>query len=220
MPLTPQTILLVDDHALVRAGIRSLIERIGNFEVVAEASTSAQALAVIAVAMPDIVIADLAIGTDSGLELLRTLKQRFPTLAVMVLSMHASEEMVAEALRLGAAAYLLKDAAPAELEIALRAVVRGQCYLSPAVSAKVVARYLEPAGAQEPPLHTLTARQIQILKLIAAGSTTKQIAYDLDLSEKTVAAHRAQILARLGLQDVGGLRCYAARLGLLDKSAD
>jgi len=134
-----------------------------------------------------------------------------------VLSMHASDDMVAEALRLGATAYLLKEAAPAELEIALRAVGLGQCYLSPLVSTKVIARYLAPGAGAEHGLHELTARQIQIFKLIAASNTTKQIAYDLDLSEKTVAAHRSQIMARLGLHDVGGLQSFAARHGLLDK---
>jgi DNA-binding NarL/FixJ family response regulator len=217
--MTARTILLVDDHALVRAGIRSLIERISGFAVVAEASNSGQAMAAIAVALPDIVIADLAMGDDNGLDLLRALKSQYPALVVMVLSMHASEEMVSEALSLGAAAYLLKESAPAELEIALRAIAHAQCYLSPQVSAKVIARYIQPAAAQESPLHTLTSRQIQIFKLIAASNTTKQIAYDLDLSEKTVAAHRAQILARLGLHDVRSLQSYAARHGLVDKPA-
>ena len=136
-------------------------------------------------------------------------------MAIVILSMHSSEELVAEALQLGAAAYLLKEAAPAELEIALRAVARGETYLSPPVSTKMIERFVRQPVAMQSALQTLTARQLQILTMIADRKGTKEIAYELDLSEKTVAAHRAQLMARVGVRDIVGLILFAVRHGLV-----
>ena len=209
------TVMLVDDHALVRAGIRSLIDRLSGFIVMAEASDPDEALDQLAHAVPDIVLTDITMGAHSGLDLVRVLRQRFPAVGIIVLSMHASEDLATDALRLGASAYLLKDAAPAELDIALRAVTRNETYLSPAVSTKMIERFVRQPAPAHSPLQSLTVRQLQILTMIASRKGTKEIAYELDLSEKTVAAHRAQIMERVGVRDIVGLVLLAVKHGLV-----
>ncbi|MGV7210728.1 response regulator transcription factor [Oxalobacteraceae bacterium A2-2] len=211
-------VMLVDDHALVRAGIRSLIEQVGDFEVIGEAAGTAEALALVERLKPEMVVTDVAMGQENGLDLLREVRARNPDIPVAILSMHASEELVSEALRLGAAAYLLKEAAPSELEVALQAVARHEAYLSPAVSTKVIAHFVRPASVQDNSRLPLTARQVQILTMIANRMSTKEIAYELDLSEKTIAAHRAQIMERTGVRDVVGLVFYAVEHGLVKKT--
>ncbi|WP_426115739.1 response regulator [Massilia sp. PWRC2] len=213
--MTPRaTILLVDDHVLVRAGIRSLIDQLHDFCVVAEASDPAAAMRVLAQVVPDIVLTDIAMGPYSGLDLVRDLKRQFPQVATIILSMHASEEMVTEALRQGASAYLLKESAPVELEIALNAVVRHETYLSPAVSTKMIDRFVRAPAADTGNFPALTARQSQILKMIVMRKGTKEIAFELDLSEKTVAAHRSQLMERLGVRDVVSLVLLAVKHGV------
>lgn len=214
MPKT--TILLVDDHVLVRAGIRSLIDQLDNYVVIAEASDPDEAMRCVARQIPDIVVTDITMGEHSGLDLIRVLMQQFPQVATIILSMHASEEMVTEALRQGASAYLLKESAPAELEIALNAIVRRTKYLSPAVSTKMIERFVLVPTSEKKQFQSLTARQLQILKLIVTRKSTKEIAFELDLSEKTVAAHRSQLMERLGVRDVVSLVLLAVKNGLVD----
>lgn len=213
----PLHILLVDDHALVRAGIKTLINQIGDFVVIAEASGNDEALKLLDAHSPAVVVTDVSMGDDNGLDLLREVKARAPEIAVVILSMHASDELVAEALRLGASGYLLKEAAPGELEIALRAVIRNDTYLSPAVSKKMIERFVRPSTTTDSALQALTPRQLQILQLIANRKSTKEIAFELDLSEKTIAAHRAQIMERTGVRDVVGLVFFAVKHGLVKK---
>ena len=208
-------IVLTDDHVLVRAGIRSLIDQLADFTVIAEASDPHETMLALDKCVPDILVTDIALGVHNGLDLVRGLKGRLPNLGVVILSMHSSEELVAEALRLGASAYLLKEAAPAELEIALRAVAGGETYLSPPVATKMIQRFVRPPVAVQSALQTLTARQLQILTMIADRKGTKEIAYELDLSEKTVAAHRAQLMARVGVRDIVGLILFAVKHGLV-----
>ena len=207
-------VLLVDDHALVRAGIRSLLRDIEGVEVVGEAADGAEALAIAGRERPDAVLLDIAMKGMSGLETAARFRELHPGVKVLILSMHASEEYVLQALRAGAAAYLIKDSATAELELALRSVMRGETYLSPAISRQVVDGYVQRvgAGAAEDPL---TPRQREVLKRVAEGRSTKEIAYDLGLSVKTVETHRAQIMERLGIRDVAGLVRYAMRTGLV-----
>ncbi|WP_426189797.1 response regulator [Massilia sp. DWR3-1-1] len=209
------TILLVDDHVLVRAGIRSLIDQLDDFFVIAEASDPDAALHEVARHVPDIVVTDITMGAHSGLDLVRVLKAQYPQVATIILSMHASEEMVTEALQLGASAYLLKESAPAELEIALNAIVRRETYLSPQVSTKVIERFVRGPSAEQKQFQSLTARQLQILTMIVNRKGTKEIAFELDLSEKTVAAHRAQLMERLGVRDVVSLVLLAVKHGLV-----
>jgi DNA-binding NarL/FixJ family response regulator len=207
-------VLLADDHALVRAGMRSLLRDIPGVEVVGEAADGAEALAVAARERPDAVLLDIAMKGMSGLEAAARFREQLPGVKVIILSMHASEEYVLQALRAGAAAYLIKDSATAELELALRSVMRGETYLSPAISRQVVEGYVRRmgAGAAEDPL---TPRQREVLKCIAEGRTTKEIAFALGLSVKTVETHRAQVMERLGIRDVAGLVRYAMRTGLV-----
>jgi len=207
-------VLLADDHALVRAGMRSLLRDIEGVEVVGEAADGGQALALAERERPDVVLLDIAMKGMNGLEAAARFRELHPGIKVIILSMHASEEYVLQALRAGAAAYLIKDSATAELELALRSVMRGETYLSPAISRQVVEGYVQRVGAgtgEDP----LTPRQREVLKRIAEGRSTKEIAFDLGLSVKTVETHRAQIIERLGIRDVAGLVRYAMRTGLV-----
>jgi DNA-binding NarL/FixJ family response regulator len=207
-------VLLVDDHALVRAGIRSLLRDIEGIEVVGEAADGAEALAIAVRERPDAVLLDIAMKGMSGLETAARFRELHPGVKVLILSMHASEEYVLQALHAGVVGYLIKDSATAELELALRSVVRGETYLSPAISRQVVEGYVQRvgAGAGDDPL---TPRQREVLKRVAEGRSTKEIAFDLGLSVKTVETHRAQIMERLGIRDVAGLVRYAMRTRLV-----
>jgi DNA-binding NarL/FixJ family response regulator len=206
-------ILLADDHTLVRAGIRSLLHALPNVEVVAEASDGRDALRLIAEHRPDVVLMDIAMSGLNGLEAAARVAAEFPAVRVIMLSMHATEEYVVQALRAGAAGYLLKDAGTAELERALQTVVRGETYLSPTVSARL-SDYIRRTG-EPTPLERLTPRQREILQLIAEGHSTKKIAQLLEISVKTVETHRMQLMEQLDIHDVAGLVRYAIRMGLV-----
>ena len=207
-------VLLADDHSLVRAGIRSLLGAMADVQVVAEASSGEEALELAARHQPDIVLMDIAMKGITGLDAAARMREALPGVRVLILSMHSGEEYVLQALRAGAAGYLLKDAATGELELALRSVMRGESWLSPAVSRQVVEGYVQRANADATP-DVLTARQREVLRLVAAGKSTKEIAFVLKLSVKTVETHRAQIMERLGIRDVPGLVRYALRTGLV-----
>ena len=207
-------VLLADDHALVRAGLRSLLAAMKEVEVVGEASSGEEALELAARERPDVVLMDIAMKGINGLETAARLRDRAPGVRVVILSMHSGEEYVLQALRAGAVGYLLKDAATGELELALRTVMRGESWLSPAVSRQVVEGYVQRVGG-DATADVLTARQREVLKLVAGGKSTKEIAFMLNLSVKTVETHRAQIMERLGIRDVPGLVRYALRTGLV-----
>jgi DNA-binding NarL/FixJ family response regulator len=208
-------ILLADDHALVRAGIRSLLEKIPNVEVVGEASTGREALEMVKIRLPNLVLMDIAMTELGGLETLPRIRKDFPGVKVIILSAHANEEYVIRALRGGAAGYMLKDAATAELQLAIGSVAQDKTYLSPSISRPVIDSYLERVGGQLSPLEQLTARQREILQLIAEGKNTKEIASKLDISVKTIESHRLQLMERLNIHDIPGLVRYAIRSGLV-----
>jgi DNA-binding NarL/FixJ family response regulator len=208
-------VLLVDDHALVRAGIRSLLEKMPGVEVVGEARNGREALDLVKSASPNLVLMDIAMPDLGGLEALPRIIKNFLGVKVIILSAHANEEYVIRALRSGASGYILKDAATAELELMIKAVTRGETYLSPSISQTVIDSYLKRVGEVSGPLEQLTARQREILQLIAEGRNTKEIAATLDISVKTVEAHRLQLMARLNIYDVPGLVRYAIRSGLV-----
>src|ERR1700730_10712912 len=208
-------ILLADDHALVRAGIRSLLEKIPNVEVVGEAGTGRQALEMVKTRLPNLVFMDIAMAGLAGLEALPRITKDFPGVRVIILSAHANEEYVIRALRSGAAGYMLKDAATAELEFAITSVSEDKTYLSPSISRPVIDSYLERVGGPLSPLEQLTPRQREILQLIGEGKNTKDIASDLDISVKTIESHRLQLMERLNIHDVPGLVRYAVRSGLV-----
>jgi len=211
-------VLLVDDHRLLRAGLRSLLERVKGCEVVGEAGSGIEALELIRKLRPDAVLMDIAMKDMNGIEAAAKAKQEFPELRIIVLSMHAEDEYVTQALRAGAAGYMLKDAATTELELALDVVMKGNIYLSPSISKQIAEGYLRGVESANPAA-ALSPRQREILTLIAEGHSTKEIAHRLKLSVKTVETHRNQMMDRLAIRDVAGLTRFAIRAGLvkLDK---
>jgi DNA-binding NarL/FixJ family response regulator len=217
MPAASLRILIADDHALFRAGLRALLKETPGVRVIAEVGSGDDAVALAQEHRPDIVIMDISMKGLNGLDATARIKASTPATRVIILSMHDTEDYVAQALRAGASAYLLKDSAEPELDLALRAVVRDEVYLSPRVSKPVVNAYVRRDTSSTLP--ALTVRQREILQLIAEGHSTKWIAEKLAISIKTIDAHRAQIMERLQIRDVPGLVRYAIRNGLvsLDK---
>jgi DNA-binding NarL/FixJ family response regulator len=213
--MTPIRVLIADDHTLVRAGIRGLLQRLPDVEVVGEAGEGQEALRLAEVLQPDVVLMDIGMPGLNGLEAAARLATLGTTIRVIILSMHTAEEYVLRALRAGCAGYLLKGAAVSELEVAVRAVARGETYLSPAVSKQVVDDYVGRTGGATGPLDALTPRQREILQLVAEGNTSKDIAARLALSVKTIEAHRAHIMERLDVHDLAGLVRFAVRVGLV-----
>ncbi|MFV9504295.1 MAG: response regulator [Oscillochloridaceae bacterium umkhey_bin13] len=209
-------VMLVDDHTLVRKGIRALIEQLPNLEVLAEAGSGSEALALLEQQLaPDLILLDIAMAQMNGIELAAVLQQRFPHIHVVMLSMFGNEAYVEQALRAGARGYLLKDASLAELELALRAVMRGETYLTPAVSKHVINDYVRRLSSEDDADDLLTPRQREVLRLIAEGRTTREIAKTLTISVKTVETHRTLLMERLNIHDVAGLVRYAIRIGLI-----
>jgi DNA-binding NarL/FixJ family response regulator len=206
-------VLLADDHALVRAGLRALLDRIPNVEVVGEAEHGAEAVKLAAQLRPDVVMMDVSMPILNGIEATRrTLKLR-PRPRVLMLSMHDDTEYVRMALSAGASGYLLKTASRRELELALAAVIRGEIWISPSIARTVVDDIGRSASHDE-----LTPRQREILQLIAEGHTTKQIARRLHIGVKTVETHRAQLMERLDIHNIAGLVRYAIRSGIIRES--
>jgi DNA-binding NarL/FixJ family response regulator len=210
-------VLLAEDHALVRAGFRVLLQSLPGVQVVAEAGDGHEALRLIEDERPDVVLLDITMPRLNGIEVAARAAKQFPHMRIIILSMHANEEYVWEALQAGALGYLVKDANMAELKLAIEAVARGEPYLSPVVSKYVVAGYVQRGEASQH--EQLTPRQREILQLIAEGHTTQAIARMLNLSAKTVETHRSQLMHRLGLHDVTSLVRFAIRHGLLPLSA-
>jgi DNA-binding NarL/FixJ family response regulator len=222
--MNPIRIILADDHTLVRSGIRALLQHIPDVQVVAEAGDGRQAVDLIEQYQPDLVLMDIAMPGLNGLEALTRISKRFPNVRVVVLSMHANEEYVLQALRSGAAGYLLKDAATPELELAVQAVAEGKTYLSPSISKQVVDEYLHRTNPDRPmqdsvldAFEQLTPRQREVLQLVAEGHNTQQIAHKLNISVKTVETHRLQLMTRLNIHDIAGLVRYAIRKGIVSE---
>jgi len=213
--VTNVRVLLADDHTLVRAGLRKLLESIPSMEVVGEAGDGLELLELVEKLQPQMVLMDIAMPGLNGLEATGRLVKAWPGIRVLILSMHQNGEYVRQALRQGAAAYLLKDAAPLELELAIRAVLKGETYLSPAVSKGVVSDYVQRLRTDEQPADALTPRQREVLQLIAEGQSTKEIARRLDLSIKTVETHRTQLMKQLDIHEIAGLVRFAIRTGLV-----
>lgn len=213
--MTPIRVVLADDHALVRAGIRSLLTAITGVEVVAEAGDGYEVVQLVDSLQPRLVLMDISMPGLNGLEATVRIVKSHPRTAVIILSMHATEEYALQALRAGASGYLLKDAAPAELELAIAAVARGETYLSPAMSRHLITDYWRRVVDQVDPLERLTSRHREVLQLIAEGRTTKDIAAKLEVSVKTIETHRAHLMDRLDIHDIPGLVRFAIRVGLI-----
>jgi len=217
-------VVLAEDHTLVRKGIKALLEELEGIDVVAEAGDGHEAINAVETSSPDIVLLDIAMPGLNGLEVASRITKDFPDTKVIVLSMHANEEYVFQSLKAGVAGYLLKDAGTAELELAIRSVIRGEIYLSPQISKQVVTDYMARiegktrAGQSmdSNPFEVLTSRQREILQLIAEGYTTKEIAKRLNISINTVEAHRTQIMEQLDIHNIAGLVRYAIRTKLVE----
>ena len=204
-------VFLVDDHDLVRVGLRSILSQRRDIEVVADSGDARQALRLLASGKEriDVLLADVALPGLNGLELCREVRESFPRCAVVMLSMHANEEYVLRALRYGASGYVLKNSSPPGLPPALRVAPRGGTSPRSAAPRENLHPSLERVGERDQPLDALTARQREILQLVAEGLTTREIAARLHLSVKTVESHRSNLMKRLGIRDLAGLVRFA-----------
>lgn len=208
-------VMIAEDHALVRAGMRALLEKIDGIEVVSAVGDGWEAVKAVQTDAPDLVLMDIAMPELNGLDATSRIVKESPATRVILLSMHANEEYLHQALQSGASGYLLKGAELAELELAIKTVSRGESYLTPAVAKYAIEAYREKSDGPTGPLAKLSMRQREILQLIAEGHTTKDIAQRLNVSVKTVETHRAHLMERLEIHDVPGLVRFAVRVGLI-----
>ena len=204
-------VLLADDHALVRAGMRALLAELPGIEVVAETGDGRETLRLVRERKPDIALLDISMPELNGLEVVGRIARDHPNTRAIILSMHGDDESVRRALVAGAAGYLLKNSDRRELELALRAVARGDTWLSPSLTKRVVAMYMQGAS----PDAVLTPRQREVLQLVAEGHSNKEIASRLNVALKTVETHRTELMDRLGIHGVASLVRYAIQVGLV-----
>jgi DNA-binding NarL/FixJ family response regulator len=207
------TILLADDHSVVRQGFRRILESQPDMQIVGEAANGRQAIEQATKLLPDVVVMDVAMPELNGIEATRRLMESSPRTRVLALSMHKDAVYVREILRAGARGYLLKDAIDADLLAAVRSVAKGEAYLSPAIADAVLTDYRQHVTD---PIDLLTSREREVLQLIAEGKTNKEIATALKLSVYTVDAHRGRIMEKLNLHSTGELVRFAVRKGLID----
>ncbi len=227
--MTPIRVMVVDDHSIVREGLRQVLQADGGFDVVGEAANGAESLAMAARERPDVILLDITMPGESGLVVAQQLRLEVPEARVLILSVHDDAEYVLESVRAGAHGYLRKDTTPADLRSAIRAVHNGDAWFSPAV-AKRLAEMLRSeaasapppapagaasAGAAPPSLDTLTNREREVLALIARGLLNKEIGTQLGISVRTVEAHRDSVVRKLGIRNAAGLTRFAMEQGLL-----
>jgi DNA-binding NarL/FixJ family response regulator len=207
----PQTIrvVLADDHDLVRSGIKALLSMVEGVEVIAEARDGKELIGLVESLNPDVVMTDISMPGMDGITAIAEIHSKHPEARLLVLSMYDTVDFVKRAVANGACGYLMKDAPPMELEQAVRSVMASGSYFSPAIAQRLL-QPSEPTVDDE-----LTHRQVEILRLIAQGRASKEIAYELGLSPKTVDVHRARIMERLRLNDIASLTLYAVRKGLV-----
>ena len=208
-------VVLADDHALMRAGLRAILSSLPDMEVVGEAADGRMATELCARHQPDIVLLDVSMASLNGISATEQIVKAGIGTRVIILSMFGSEEYVLQALRAGASGYILKGASTSELELAIRTVAGGETFLGPSISSTVINGYLDMATRGKHSSEVLTSRQREVLQLLAEGNSTKQIAYLLKVSVKTVETHRAMLMERLGIRDLPGLTRYAMRSGLV-----
>jgi DNA-binding NarL/FixJ family response regulator len=210
-------ILIVEDHALLRAGMRSLISKDPTLEVVADLSNARDAIAALRTLEPDLILMDISMPGMNGIEAVIDIKKRYPAMRIIIVTVHKADEYIHSSLQAGANGYLLKDATHEELQVAIRSVLSGKTYLSPDVSGDVIRRYLNARATNKPPspLLSLTHRERQVLKLIAEGRTNKHIAEYFTLSVKTVEKHRSNLMQKLDLHNASALTTFAIEHGLL-----
>lgn len=208
-PANPIRVVLADDHDLVRSGIKALLSMVEGVEVIAEARDGKELIALVESLHPDVVMTDISMPGMDGITAISEIHGKHPEVRLLVLSMYDTVDFVKRAVANGACGYLMKDAPPFELEQAIRSVMVTGSYFSPAIAQRLL-QPSEPTVDDE-----LTHRQVEILRLIARGRASKEIAYELGLSPKTVDVHRARIMERLRLNDIASLTLYAVRKGLV-----
>jgi two-component system, NarL family, response regulator LiaR len=212
-------VLIADDHAVVRQGLRTFLDLQADIDVVGEAADGEEAVAVAAEHAPDVILLDLVMPRLDGIGALRRLRETAPAARVIVLTSFGEDERLFTALRAGASGYLLKDVEPAELVRSIRTVHGGGAPLSPAVAARVVEEFASGGGAGRAPADDLTPRELEVLCLIARGQSNKRIALELGVAEKTVKTHVSHVLAKLGLSDRTQAALYAVREGLVSQGS-
>jgi len=211
-------ILLVEDHTILRAGLRALLSQEEDFEIVGEADNGRDAMHAVGSLLPHVVLMDISMPGISGIEAIRDIKRRYPETNILVLTIYKTDEYIHESLKAGASGYILKDASPDELRIAIRSVLSGKVYLSPDISSQVINGYLGTGGRTtglSSPWDTLTHREREVLKLVAESKNNKYIADYLCLSVKTVEKHRSNLMKKLDLHNASALTAYAIEKGLI-----
>jgi DNA-binding NarL/FixJ family response regulator len=208
-------VLLVDDHALFRSGMSALLSDIAGTVIVGEAADGVQAIEMAAITRPDLVFLDIDMPRLNGILATAKIKAASPETSVIVLSMHLSGDYIRRALIAGADGYMVKDSAPYELRLAVQAMMVGHRYLSPPAASLLIQQAL-PMLKEDDPLHGLTERQADVLRMVAEGKTTKDIARALCRSTKTIDIHRGQLMQRLDIHDIAGLTRFAVRVGLVE----
>ncbi|MFA6971926.1 MAG: response regulator transcription factor [Gallionella sp.] len=217
-----QRIMIVEDHTLLRAGLRALLLQDPEIEIVGESDNGRDAIRLVGKLKPHLVIMDLSMPGMNGIEATRSIKRQFPDTKVLVLTLHKTEEYIHESLGAGANGYILKDATHDELRVAVRSILNGKTYLSPDISAKVINGYLGASGSPSggvSPWDTLTNREREVMKLVAEGRPNKYVAEYLSLSVKTVEKHRSNLMRKLDLHNSSTLTAYAIDKGLVQMSS-
>ncbi len=231
----PIRVLLADDHDILRQGLKLLLSLQQEIQTVGEARTGREAVDMVRDLQPNVVVMDITMPEMDGLQACRLIRSRYPLTQVLILTMHESEEYFLQALRVGAAGYLVKKAAPSDLHMAIHAVAHGGAFLYPGLAKALIRAYVSDSSATTPAplqqdkarasslaqeLRNLTPREIEVVKLVAEGHTSQEIADQLVLSIKTVQAHRANIMEKLGLRDITQLVRFAIRYGLISLAED
>jgi len=212
-------IVLVEDHTILREGLRALLSADPDFEIIGEAADGREAVRLVEKQVPDLILMDLSMPRMTGMDAIREIKKRYPATKIIALTVHKTEEYLGTTLQAGADGYVLKDATHNELMMAIQSVLNGKTYLSPGVSEKVVEGYLEGKESRMPnsTLGLLSQREREVLKLIAEGYKNKEIAADLYISLKTVEKHRANLMKKLDLHNAAALTAYAIEQGLVER---
>ena len=212
-----QRVLIVDDHTLLRAGLRALLAQDPSIEIVGEAADGRDAVRAVGQLAPHLVLMDLTMPGMNGIEAVTEIKRRYPDVRILVMTLHKTEDFIHASLKAGADGYILKDATHEELRVAIRSVLQGKTYLSMDVSGKVVSGYLGggKSSSGSSVFDTLTHREREILKLVAEGKSNKAIAEFLSLSVKTVEKHRSNLMSKLDVHNSAGLTAFAIEKGLL-----
>lgn len=214
----PIRILIADDHAVVRSGLRSVLRAEPGLEVVGEASDGAETERLADTLAPDLVLLDVTMPPDSGIEIAKRLRQKHPDLKLLFLTIHEDESLLHEALRAGVVGYLTKRAEEAEILLAIQAVIEGDIYVHPAMTRALLGRTVAAQGGRSEPVESLTPRELDVLRLLSKGNTNRQAAEILGLSVRTVENHRANLMGKLGLSSRVELVSYAEQHQLLEET--